>query len=207
MTPFLEYLSDKKLPGFAMLKNARLVFNSADGYLIKSYEQAFWSESIDELRAMIPVAHIVQNKEAIEQARFRFGEDFQSLTNFRFDDQPNSLLNESSDLVVFGESWVIFWVVPMDKAYVIQLILERLEENSEEKIQPEQIKNAWDECVNRIFFKHSGEQDSMELALIHEELLDELIEKVNQSPKAPDESAWDVLDEEKFLWDQDEEED
>ena len=76
--------------------------------------------------------------------------------------------------------------------------------NPEHHITAEQIKATWHEKLNRLFFYFTGEADTIHLAMIQEEIEEDLIEAINNLPNAPDESAWEILNEDIF-WGEDDE--
>lgn len=199
MTPFLNFLADKKLPGWAMLHNARLSYHPREGHRVSHFDEVFWSESIEELRAKIGTPVLLNNREAREMAMYRFGEEELKAGNFRFDDMPGALTSESSDMEIFGESWVIFWVCPPDLDFITHYLLDKLEAEAGERIEAQQIKEVWDDYLHRIFFFHKGEGDMVELTLLYDSVQDTLMEQINASEKAPAESAWEILDEDSLL--------
>lgn len=199
MTPFLSYLADKALPGWALLRNARISFHPQEGHRVSSFDAVYWSESIAELRSKIPQPTLLQTREALEMAGFRFAEEDLAAGNFSFDDLPSSLMSESSDMEVFGESWVIFWVVAPDLDMIVDYLTDKLEREAGERIEAPQLRDIWDDYVNRIFFRHDGDGDLLQLTLLYDQVQEALIERINASDKAPAESAWDILDEQGFL--------
>jgi hypothetical protein len=203
MSPFLLFLADKHPPGWAMLKNAKISSDPSEGYRIASFEDAFWSDSISQLREIIPKPQLLSTREAKELIQFRYSETEIESGDFKFDDLPASLLNETSDLELFGSCYPIFWVVSPDKEVVIESIVAKLSHEAIDKISPEQIKQLWDDHLNRIFFKHDGTEEFIDLALLHEELVAELIERINNLPCAPSEESWEVLNE-PIDWEDDE---
>jgi hypothetical protein len=54
--------------------------------------------------------------------------------------------------------------------------------------------------INRIFFM-KGEQNALDLHLLYEELIENLIARINALPNAPVPEAWDILNEDPF-WDE-----
>jgi hypothetical protein len=199
MTPFLSFLADKTLPGWAMLHNARISFHPKEGHRVSSFEEVFWSASLPELRSKIPAPVLLDSREAREMASFRFNEDQLQASHFAFDDMPGALMSESSDMELFGESWVIFWVVPPDIEMIMNYLLDKLEQEADERIEAKQLKEVWDDYLNRIFFRHDGQGDLIELTALYEDVLEEMILRINGSEKAPAESAWEILDEDALL--------
>jgi len=203
MTPFLSFLSDKQLPGWALLHNARIAYHLRDGHTVSAYDDIHWSESIAELRSKITAPTLLNSKEAREMMHFRYSPEEIHTNSFKFDDLPSSLMSESSDWELFGESWVIFWVVPADKDWVVNYLLAKAEREAADQISAEQIKEIWDDYLHRIFFQHLGEEDVVRLTLLYDEVQEELMERMNASDKAPEESAWEILNEETLLGDDD----
>jgi hypothetical protein len=203
MSPFLLFLHDKQTPGWAMLKNAKITSDQSEGYRIASFEEALWSDSISQLREHIPKPQLLTTREAKELIQFRYSEDEIGSGDFKFDDLPSSLLNETCDLELFGSCYPVFWVVSPDKETVIESILDKLSRETVDKISADQIKQLWDDYLNRIFFKHDGTEEFIDLALLHEELVAELIERINNLPCAPLEASWEVLNE-PIDWEDDE---
>jgi hypothetical protein len=202
-SPFLDFLSGKPLPGFALLKNTRIENILQKGLRIAAFSEAHWSETYAPLKAMLPVAQLLPTREAREQASFKFSEDALKQQEFQFDDMPLSLTNESSDWELFGESYTIFWVVPADADQVIALLLSDLQAHSPNQISADQLKQLWEEKVNRIFFHYTEDVDVVLHAQLQEDLHEQLIEAINALPNAPEESSWDVLNEDVFWGDDD----
>lgn len=200
-SPFLAFLEGKEIPGFALLKNTRIENVARKGLRIAHFDEAHWSESFDVLKAMLPVATLLPTREAREQAAYKFSEEDLKASHFHFDDMPLALTNESSDRELFGECYTIFWVVPANKEIIISQCIADL--SSADKITGDHLKKLWDEKVNRIFFHFTGELDVVEHTLLQDELHDELIEAINALPNAPEESAWDALNEDVFWGDDD----
>lgn len=198
MTPFLEFLSDKPAPGFALLKNARISYTGGEGYRVSGFEEAWWSGSYVELRAMLPRPVLLSTREARELASWKYSEAELQAADFQFDDQPMSLASESSDMELFGESWVIFWVVPPDKEHVINILINTLQQEAKGEISGEQLKETWDTYVNRIFFQHEGEQSLLDLTLLLEEIHTDLVGRINALPEAPAEESWEALNDFSF---------
>ena len=202
MTSFLEFVSDKPLPGFAMLKNARVDLIPGQGHRVTNYEEAFWSDDIESLRSQIPGPLLQSTKEARELIQYKYSEDELRDKSFYFEDEPTALLSESNDREIFGESWTIFWVVRPDKEEIISLILTELEGGADERISAAQLEEAWDNKVNRVFFSNDEKvEDLLELTLVYEELQEELMDRINESPKAPLPESWEILNEDYLLSD------
>ena len=204
ISPFLEYLADKQIPGFALLKNVKIENVPRKGMRISGFDESQYADSYGALQTLIPSPKLLETREAKEQASYKYSEADLRAANFVFDDLPLSLTNESSDRELFGESYTIFWVVPADKEVIMELLLADFKAYSESQITAEQIKATWHEKLNRLFFYFTGDGDTMHLAEIQEELEEDLIEAINNLPNAPDESAWEVLNED-IYWGEDDE--
>jgi hypothetical protein len=202
MTPILEFLQEKQLPGWLLVHNANLVTEAA-GLRIASFDEAFWSDSFDELGAKIPKAHLKNSKEAKELAGYRFSEEELKQGDFSFDTMPAALMNEGNDKDLFGESWTMFWVAPAEAETTIALISHALESGATGKISPEQIKQCWIERVDRIFFRQPEDMEVMDLLQLHEDFNEGLIPAINALDCAPDEESWEILNEDVF-WDDEE---
>jgi len=203
-SPFLEYLADKQIPGFALLKNVTIENVPRKGMRISGFDESHYADSYGALQQLIPIPKLLDTREAKEQASYKYSEADLRTANFVFDDLPLSLTNESSDRELFGESYTIFWVVPADKEVIMELLLADFKANPESQITAEQIKATWHEKINRQFFHFTGEADTVHLAMIQEELEEDLMEVINQLPNAPDESAWEILNED-IYWGEDDE--
>ena len=203
-SPFLEYLADKQIPGFALLKNVIIENVPRRGMRISGFDESHYADSYSALQQLIHIPKLLETREAKEQASYKYSEADLRDANFVFDDLPLSLTNESSDRELFGESFTIFWVVPADKEVIMELLLADFKAYPESQITAEQIKTTWHEKLNRLFFYFTGDGDTIHLALIQEELEEDLIEAINNLPNAPDESAWEVLNED-IYWGEDDE--
>ena len=203
-SPFLEYLADKQIPGFALLKNVTIENVPRKGMRISGFDESHYADSHSVLQQLIPNPKLLETREAKEQASYKYSKTQLSEAQFVFDDLPVSLTNESSDRELFGESYTIFWVVPAEKEVILELLLADFKANPESQITAEQIKATWHEKLNRLFFHFSGEADTIHLAMIQDEIEEDLIEAINNLSNAPDESAWEVLNEDIF-WGEDDE--
>jgi hypothetical protein len=203
MTPILELLADKELPGWLLIKNASISENAGEGHRITSYDEHHWSTSYNEIKALIPTPELINTREAKELISYRYSEEEIANKNFAFDDLPNSLMNEGNDQEIFGESWTLFWVVPPDKDRVIEIVVNHFKSLASEKISSEQIKAVWESMVDRLFFRHKDDLSVLDLLELHQGVNEELIPAINVLENAPDEESWDVLNEDVF-WDDDE---
>jgi hypothetical protein len=200
MTEFQRFLADYKPPGFVLLKNAQTKFLSQMGFQVHTFDTAIWSESFETLMQAIPSPRLLQNKEANELAAWRFSEQEIAQAAFQFDTLPESLVSESCDLKIFGESYSIFWVAEPDEEWVIEAITQRFNTPNNSPIEAELIQKVWNETVNRIFFLKRNET-ALDLHVLYEDLIEKLIERINALPNAPSPEAWDVLNEDPF-WDE-----
>jgi hypothetical protein len=200
MTEFQRFLADYKPPGFVLLKNAQTKFLSQMGFQVNTFDTAIWSESFETLMQAIPSPRLLQNKEAKELAAWRFSEQEIAQAAFHFDTLPESLVSESCDLKIFGESYSIFWVAEPDEEWVIEAITQRFNTPNNSPIEAELIQKVWNETVNRIFFLKRNET-ALDLHVLYEDLIEKLIERINALPNVPSPEAWDVLNEDPF-WDE-----
>ncbi|MCB0819536.1 MAG: hypothetical protein KDC13_02850 [Bacteroidetes bacterium] len=201
MTPVLEIISQKELPGWLLLKNAGIGRAEGMGQRISGFDAHFWETSFEAILAHIPKPVLLNNKEARELASWRFSDEEIAEGRFSFDTQPNALMNEGNDKDVFGESWSVFWAVPADKDLIIKYVCDALVELAGDgKINESHIEQVWNSRVSRMFIAHNDDLDGFALMEIHQAVDEELIEAVNQLPCAPDESAWEVLEDD-FPWD------
>ena len=203
-SPFLEYLADKQIPGFALLKNVTIENVPRKGMRISGFDESHYADSYGALQQLIPSPILLDTRETKEQASYKYSKAQLSAAQFIFDDLPVSLTNESSDRELFGESYTIFWVVPAEKEVILELLLADFKANPEGQITAEQINATWQEKLNRLFFHFTGEADTIHLAVIQEEIEEDLIEAINSLPNAPEESAWEILNEDIF-WGEDDE--
>ena len=116
---------------------------------------------------------------------------------------PSALLSEANDKELFGDAYTIFWVIPPDKEAVISLVCDKLEKEAYGRISAEQLKNLWDSCIDRIFIRYDENSDITEIAMLMQDLQEELIERISGLDKAPTEEAWEVLNEDEF-WNEEE---
>lgn len=202
MTPILELLADKELPGWLLIKNAIISQGDGMGHRITSFESHFWSNDYEEISSMIPKPKLLNTREAKELASYRYTDEEIAEEQFAFDDLPNSLMNEGSDMDLFGESWTLFWVVPPDHQEVINIVSSHLKAGAQEKITSEQISACWKSMIDRMFFRHADDLSTLDLLELHQQVNDELIPAINALDVAPDEEAWEVLNEDVF-WDDD----
>jgi len=200
MTDFQRFLQDYKAPGFVRLKNAQTKFVATLGFQVHSFDEATWSNSFSDLLSSIPNPTLLDNKEAKELAGWRFSEAEIAARNFKFDTLPESLVSESSDLKLFGESYTIFWIAEPDENWVIEAILPHFETPQNTAIDAALIQRVWNETISRIFFM-KREQNALDLHLLYEELIENLIARINALPNAPAPEAWEILNEDPF-WDE-----
>lgn len=199
MTPFLEFLNDKALPGFALLKNARTSLVAGLGYQVSSFDEAHWSGDFDSLLQKIPKPELRSTKEAIELAGWRFSEDEIQNKQFAFNTYPNGLVSEANDFDLFGESYTIFWVALPEEEWLVETVLKMFD--SSKKIDGQALKQVWEHTIDRIFFRRTEEMD-VELSFFFEEVVSVIVEKINALPNAPDEHDWEALNDEP-QWDED----
>lgn len=200
MTDFQLFLQDYSAPGFVLLKNAQTKFVATLGFQVHSFDEAIWSSSFSDLINSVPNPTLLDNKEAQELAGWRFSEDEIAARNFQFDNLPESLVSESCDLKLFGESYTIFWIAEPNETWVIDAILPHFETTDNTTIAAPLIQRVWNETINRIFFM-KREQNALDLHLLYEELIENLIARINALPNAPVPEAWDILNEDPF-WDE-----
>jgi hypothetical protein len=200
MTDFQRFLHTYTPPGFVLLKNAQTKFVAALGFQVHSFDEAIWSDSFSELLQTIPTPTLLNNKEAKELAGWRFSENEIAAGNFKFDTLPESLVSESGDLKLFGESYTIFWIAEPNEDWVIDAILRRFETSNNAPIDASLIQRNWNETINRIFFM-KREETALDLHVLYEELIENLIARINALPNAPAPEAWEILNEDPF-WDE-----
>jgi len=199
MTPFQEFVKQHKAPGYILLKNARTRFVSSVGYQVSAFDDAQWCEQLQPLINQIPKAQLVPSKEARELATWRFSEKEIRQAEFTFDTFPASLLSETTDLDLFGESYTIFWIAEPDVDWIIGAVLSRFEALPKEShIAQESIRDIWNETIERIFFYPHRDIET-ELFLKFDEVIDEIVSRINALPNAPLPEAWNVLTDENFF--------
>jgi hypothetical protein len=199
MTPFQEFVKQHNAPGFVLLKNARTRFVSGVGYQVSTFEVAQWNQQIQPLIDQIPKAQLLQSKEARELASWRFSADEIRQEQFTYDTFPASLLSETTDLELFGESYTIFWIAEPDADWIIGSVLSRFESLPKENVIAEEaIREIWNETIERIFFYPHRDIET-ELFLRFDEVIDELVGRINALPNAPLPEAWNVLSDENFF--------
>lgn len=203
MTTLLQFLEDKPLPCWVLLKNANLKFSMGKGYQITDYEEIDWAPYYEPLVDKIPHPLLLNTREAKELASYRFSEEELKAGVFHFDNLPSALLSEANDKELFGDAYTIFWVIPPDKEAVISLVCDKLEKEAHGRISAEQLKNLWDSCIDRIFIRYDENSDITEIAMLMQDLQEELIERISGLDKAPTEEAWEVLNEDEF-WNEEE---
>jgi hypothetical protein len=199
MTPFQEFVKQHKAPGFILLKNARTRFVSSVGYQVSAFDKAEWNEELQPLIDQIPRAQLLPSKEARELATWRFSDKEIQQAQFTFDTFPASLLSETTDLDLFGESYTIFWIAEPDIDWIIDAVLSRFEALPKESIiTKESIRDIWNETLERIFFYPHCDIET-KLFLKFDEVIDEIVARINALPNAPLPEAWNVLTDENFF--------
>lgn len=194
MTPFLQYLADKELPGYAMLKNAVTQFVPEKGYQISGFDEAHWSKSMEELLLKIPKPLLQNSREAKEYSGYRFSPEELKAQDFQFDTMPSALLNEANDMTVFGESYTILWVAEPEEEWLQKTVIDLFNKRTQEKIEATDILEIWEKTINRIFFRTNGDEE-LSLAMIFDDLIQSLIDAINALPNGPDEETWNALNE------------
>lgn len=194
MTPFLQYLADKQLPGYALLKNAVTQFVPEKGYQISGFDEAHWSNGIEELENKIPQPVLQNTREAKEYSGYRFSPEELKTEDFHFDTMPSALLNEANDMTVFGESYTILWIAEPEEDWLQSEIIQLFNAKTQEKIGESDILEIWDKTINRIFFRTNGDEE-VSLVLIFDDLISSVVEAINALPNGPDEATWDALNE------------
>jgi hypothetical protein len=194
MTPFLQYLADKQLPGYALLKNAVTQFVPEKGYQISGFDEAHWSNDMEELVTKIPKPVLQNTREAKEYSGYRFSPEELKAEDFHFDTMPSALLNEANDMTVFGESYTILWVAEPEEEWLQASIIQLFNARTQEKIGESDILEVWDKTINRIFFRTRGDEE-VSLVLIFDDLISSVVDAINALPNGPDEATWDALNE------------
>ena len=192
MTPFLQYLVDKELPGYALLKNAATEFVPGKGYQIASFDEAHWALSLEELQAKIPKPVLQNTREAKEYAGYRFSTEELKEEDFHFDTTPSALLNEAGDSIVFGASYTILWVAEPNEDWMRETVVGLMNQRTQVKITSDDILAVWEATIDRVFFRSTGD-DIESLVMIFDDLIQTAIDAINQLPNAPDQSDWEVL--------------
>ncbi len=191
----MQFLADKPLPGYALLKNAKTRLVPGLGYQVYTFDDAHWSLSIAELQATLPKPTLLSSKEAKELASWRFSEDEIANHQFSFNTLPSALVNEAGDQELFGESYTIFWVSEPNTEWLVNAVCSLFPADSSTPISAEVLREVWGNTMDRLFFRQSGE-DGLELHMLADEMIDAVIEAINNLPNAPDPSAWEALNEE-----------
>lgn len=194
MTPFLLYLAEKQLPGYALLKNAVTQYMPEKGYQISGFDEAIWSENMEELLSKIPKPVLQNTREAKEYSGYRFSPEELKAQDFHFDTMPSALLNEANDMTVFGESYTILWVAEPEEEWLQKTVIDLFNARTQEKIAAADILEIWDKTINRIFFRTKGDEE-LSLALIFDDLIESLVDAINALPNGPDEETWNALNE------------
>ncbi len=197
MTDFQQFLQDFKPPGFVMLKNAQTKFVAQMGFQVSTFEDAKWSDSFDALWQSIPTPKLIQTKDAKELAAWRFSEEEINRAHFTFDTLPESLVSEAADLKIFGESYTIFWIAEPDEEWVISEVLNQFQKHGDARIDAQRIRQVWNETVSRIFFV-KREESAFDLHLLYEDMVENLIARINALPNAPLADDWEILNEDPF---------
>lgn len=195
MTPFMQFLSDKSLPGYALLKNAKTKLVPGVGYQVQSFDDIQWNIKIEPLLELLPKPELLSGKEARELAAWRFSEEEINNQQFNFNTLPSALLNEAGDMEIFGCAYTLFWVAEPDTDWLVNAVIACFNSNPSEKISAEQLKQVWGNTMDRLFFRQSG-QEGVELHILADEMIDEVIAAINALPNAPNPEAWDALNEE-----------
>lgn len=195
MTPFMQFLIDKSLPGFALLKNAKTKLVPGLGYQVQDFDEIQWNSKIEPLLDLLPKPELLSGKEARELATWRFSEVEISNKEFIFNTLPSALLNEAGDREIFGCAYTLFWVAEPDTQWLVNAVISYFPSDSTEKISAELLKTVWGNTMDRLFFRQSG-QEGMELHMLADEMIDAVIAAINALPNAPESDAWDALNEE-----------
>ena len=195
MTAFMQFLADKPLPGYALLKNAKTRLVAGFGYQVYAFDDAQWSPTIAELQSTLPKPSLLSTKEAKELASWRFSEDEIRNQHFSFNTLPSALVNEAGDQELFGESYTIFWAAEPNTDWLVNAVCSLFPANSSAAISADELREVWGNTMDRLFFRQSCE-DGLELHLLADEMIDAVIEAINKLPNAPDPSAWEALNEE-----------
>ncbi len=191
----MQFLADKPLPGYALLKNAKTRLVAGLGYQVYAFDDAQWSPTISELQSTLPKPTLLSTKEAKELASWRFSEDEIRNQQFSFNTLPSALVNEAGDHELFGESYTIFWVAEPNTDWLVNAVCALFSANSSAAISADELREVWGNTMDRLFFRQSGE-DGLELHMLADEMIDAVIEAINKLPNAPDPSAWEALNEE-----------
>lgn len=190
-----EFLKDKDLPGWLLIHNARLEMISDGSLMVSDASQLYWSHNFDELQKQIPSAKVMATPEAKELASYRFSDDELKNGTFQFNNFPMALADEGNDFDIFGECYTIFWVCEPELEKVCELLMKTFSNKCSGKVLPEHIRWFWNDYLDRIYFRTSGEADPFQLATLQDDIITNIIDAINALPEPPEEEAWNVLNE------------
>jgi len=172
------YFDAKDIPTFAMAKNVKLKNEFRGGSSITSIDEVVVNQDIHALQKMIPIPEIPTQKDKKELFDWRFTDDDEQVDHdlLHFDDSPVSLTGESTDMEIFGENYVIFWIVPADEDKLLEAMKSALHHLLEIEKEHEVVASLFlENYVSRIYMVQH-EKDVYELQGILEAALERLFD-------------------------------
>lgn len=155
MSAFKSWFDAKEIPIFALAKNVHVKSEKSGTYTITDFGQIITSNNFSELRNMIPKPKIPLDPQKNELFNWRFADDdgqFNEAFLF-YDDSPTSLASESTDMDIFGENYVIFWIAPADKQKLFQAMAQAIEGIRATETNDEMVASIFlEEYLSRIYF-------------------------------------------------------
>lgn len=177
MNIFKTWFDAKEIPIFALARNVKVKSEKSGTFTITSFDEIITSDNISRLRNQIPAPVTPSSGERKEMFDWRFSDDDGMVdeASVVYDDSPSGLAGESTDMDVFGENHIIFWIVPADEKLLSKAMIDALNKLSEE--EDDQLVLAsmlLDEYISRIYFVQH-ELSMLELHAILEESLNSLM--------------------------------
>jgi hypothetical protein len=172
------YFDAKDIPTFAMAKNVKLKNEFRGGSSITSIDEVVVNQDIKALQKMIPTPEVPTQKDKKELFDWRFTDDDEQvdLDLLHFDDSPVSLTGESTDMEIFGENYVIFWIVPADEDKLLEAMKSALHHLLEIEKEHEVVASLFlENYISRIYMVQH-DKDVYELQDILEASLERLFD-------------------------------
>ncbi|MFN4121882.1 MAG: hypothetical protein ACK4GL_01110 [Flavobacteriales bacterium] len=183
MNTFKAWFDAKEIPIFALASNVRVKSDNSGAFTIMGFDEIVTSNNISDLRNRIPKPEMPTHPEKREMFDWRFADDDGQVDEafLFFDDTPSSLAGESTDMDLFGENYVIFWIVQADKEILFKAMLDAIDRIRKQEKNDDMIASVFmDDYISRIYFVQH-DLHLLELHQILENAMNKLIKHIEET--------------------------
>lgn len=183
MNTFKAWFDAKEIPIFALASNVRVKSDNSGTFTIMGFDEIVTSTNISDLRNRIPKPEMPTDPEKREMFDWRFADDDGQVdeTFLFFDDTPSSLAGESTDMDLFGQNFVIFWIAPADEEKLFKAFVDVINKIRQDEGDDYMVASVFlDEYISRIYFVQH-DLHLLELHQILESAMDSLMKHIEET--------------------------